>query len=392
MTVILQNAGTAELFLHKDSLIEELMLAEEFGRTCYQSYACKKCKGDGIVPRHGDCPATCPDCHGTGKRPITKESSEKFFKMIEKRGHESVFEHIPIVFELEVPWSIEQNKNPALDQFTMELSTAMNYVVGIQWSAEAEDSYMITIFTISMNLRTLRDWVMAPCNSIIARMIMTCVQEECVTMVERLKPETIVTCGWGEGFNYSLVTQSEVSQHPEQWYRERHGFVSARFSKVSRGFTHELVRHRLCAFSQESTRYVDEEESAIVLPPDAELSQEVSVLHSYDSGDYDTKTFRDLVAGTYDLYKLARIQLSWPKEDARQFLPIGLANEIVCTTRLSEWQHIFRMRTSKPAHWEIREVMVQLLQELQIIFPGIFDRFKHVGDCKKGIPYYEYMD
>lgn len=768
---ILQDEGRYTIFQPEDSLSNQLQLMEEFGRTCYQSYKCKLCDGEGRIGKgyknpltlsskhFGASVANCEACDGTGKRPITDESAEKFFKMIEKRGHESVFEHIPIVFQFTVPW-VEWDASGAtclartwFEQcFCYEMAIAHNHAVGFQWTeSQGPDNtaqHMVRNYTISMNLRTLRDWVRAPIDNDIARVIFGHVMKECPTMVEDILPDMKQIGGSAmtlynmeqQGTTYRLVSQSEVATWP-QFLRETHSYMTVRFSDVSRGFcyddqtevltkdgwklfkdttnsdefltlnmeynwidyqkredytceswdgellyaqstmvdmavtpnhrmlhypydvrknkhwkirpakdiygkrvkflrgllpgtrvldessreltakiaqamgltygdvtesllfwlygiwmadggiewpdnkhggqiriaqtkpitravlennldmlgveyskfswgvtiygnnrvslfrelfgddvckdktfkaripreimdapiallmaflegivagdgnihkknghivvytaserlagdlqeafmrvgwcatvrtsdrigeshiiektgqeittkslqyivsvtkrtsehlfnrkhwskthykgnvycvtvpngilyvrrngkacwsgnTHELVRHRLCAFSQESTRYVDEKESSIVAPPKQNIDEGQGI------GQHLTHpSFRQLTKESFHAYKTLR-ERGWAKEDARQALPIGLANEIVCTANLKEWQHIFKMRTAKPAHWEIRGVMTQVLEECKVLYPGVFDEFKLAGEGTKGYPYYEYI-
>lgn len=161
-----------------------------------------------------------------------------------------------------------------------------------------------------------------------------------------------------------------------------HSNMTVRFSGVSRGFTHELVRHRLCAFSQESTRYVDEKGFEMVLPPgrsetdDMEDGEGGLVGHVGDAIDFYRRT-----------YELLR-RMGWKAEDARQFLPIGMANQIVVSANLREWRHIFKMRTQRAAHWEIRAGMTRLLKMVREDVSPILDCFVYAGDCSKGVPYY----
>lgn len=161
-----------------------------------------------------------------------------------------------------------------------------------------------------------------------------------------------------------------------------HSSMTVRFSGVSRGLTHELVRHRLCAFSQESTRYVDEKGFEMTLPPGRDKED---VLRGYGPGE---TTVGDIIAMYQDTYKTLRHN-GWVPEDARQFLPIGMKNEIVVTANFREWRHIFRMRTTRPAHWEIRGVMAGLLEQIKEPLSPIFDSFQFVGDCPKGVPFYQ---
>ena len=151
-----------------------------------------------------------------------------------------------------------------------------------------------------------------------------------------------------------------------------HSSLSVMFSNVSRGFTHEMVRHRLCAFSQESTRYCD-----------------------YANGQLDLEKSELTFAEAY--YKVLRGD-GWIPQDARQFLPIGIAAKIVVTANFREWRHIMAMRTQKAAHWEIRYVMYDLLTVLKTWIPVIFRDFVNVDDHgellqdSQGYGYYRQID
>jgi thymidylate synthase (FAD) len=68
----------------------------------------------------------------------------------------------------------------------------------------------------------------------------------------------------------------------------------------------------------------------------------------------------------------ALIMAGWRKEDARQFLPIGMASDIVQTANFREWRHIFRLRCDAAAHWEIRTIMRLLAQEFAKRWPIVF--------------------
>lgn len=149
--------------------------------------------------------------------------------------------------------------------------------------------------------------------------------------------------------------------------------LKVKFSNVSRGFTHEMVRHRLASFSQESTRYVDEKGFDIVYPPhqnDIETYEEMTM-----HGDRLDLVYRDLR------------KKGWRPEDARQFLPIGLANEIVVKANIREWRHIFTMRCDHYAHWEIRELMLRLLIWCKDYIPLVFDDFHLFCHSEKKIMY-----
>ncbi len=172
-----------------------------------------------------------------------------------------------------------------------------------------------------------------------------------------------------------------------------HSILSVKFTHVSRGFTHEMVRHRLCNFSQESTRYVDYgptghldlEEFGIrcSVPPHRNISEDVLL-------EDDTRMSMADMLHKIEMFYRALRKAGWPPEDARQILPIAINADIVVTANFREWRHIFEMRTQKTAHWEIRQVMGDLLEKLKEIIPVIFEDFIEADEVDKNdLRYFE---
>jgi len=172
-----------------------------------------------------------------------------------------------------------------------------------------------------------------------------------------------------------------------------HSLLTVLFINISRGFTHEMVRHRLCAFSQESTRYVDYAkkgedvdlerfEIKCIVPPHQDENKKVQLP---DGREMSIKE----MFGEYEKFYRALRKAGWLPEDARQVLPIGLKSEIVVSANFREWRHIFELRTSRYAHWEIRSVMSKLLLKLKSIVPAIFQDFVQAGVDKNGVPFFE---
>lgn len=153
-----------------------------------------------------------------------------------------------------------------------------------------------------------------------------------------------------------------------------HSAMIVEFNNVSRGFTHELVRHRLASFTQESTRYVDESNFKVVIPPDKDPNEKLVSLKLPNGWDWGF-SFQDWMNLNEQMYRKLRKE-GWPTEDARQVLPIGIKAQIVMTANFREWRHVFELRCSSKAHWEIRRVMVNLLKEVQKRVPVVFDDFK----------------
>jgi thymidylate synthase (FAD) len=141
--------------------------------------------------------------------------------------------------------------------------------------------------------------------------------------------------------------------------------MTVRFDNCSRGLTHELVRHRLCSFAQESTRYVDEKDFEFVVPPHKDEED-------YDGGVF---SFRECLETIGNYYRMFR-KRGWKPEDARQILPNALVSQITVKANVREWRHIFKMRCDFFAHWEIRAVMCDLLKWCQSNIPIIFDDFQ----------------
>lgn len=154
-----------------------------------------------------------------------------------------------------------------------------------------------------------------------------------------------------------------------------HSAMTVEFNNVSRGFTHELVRHRLAAYTQESTRYVDESNFLVVIPPDKNADEKVVELN-LPNGIKVKVSFQEWMDLNEQMYRGLR-KADWIPQDARQVLPIGIKSQIVITCNFREWRHIFKLRTASGAHWEIRRVMLNLLNEVKKKLPIIFDDIKN---------------
>ncbi len=137
-----------------------------------------------------------------------------------------------------------------------------------------------------------------------------------------------------------------------------------------RGVTHEIVRHRLASYSQESTRYCNYTKD--------KFGGEISViepcfwLSGSDEDREKQKTWRDAMEASEKAY-LRLIELGASAQEARSVLPNSLKTEIVMTMNLREWRHFFRLRTAPGSHPQMREVAIPLLEEFKKRIPVIFD-------------------
>lgn len=144
-----------------------------------------------------------------------------------------------------------------------------------------------------------------------------------------------------------------------------HEKVSVRII-CDRGVTHEIVRHRIASYSQESTRYCNY--------CDDKFGKELTLVRPYFWNDDPVKfavwekTMQCIETNYNHL-----IELGASPQEARSILPNSLKTEIVVTMNLREWRHFFKLRTSPKAHPQMREVAIPLLKQMKELIPTIFD-------------------
>jgi len=148
--------------------------------------------------------------------------------------------------------------------------------------------------------------------------------------------------------------------------------LTVRFKNISRGFSHEMVRHRLCSFAQESTRYVDESDLHCVVPPHKDHTEGLNADSVYPIGE--VISLEDMLSSYEYNYGLLRSK-GYAPGDARQVLPIATRTEIVVKANMREWRKIFQLRTAQDAHWEIRETMLKVLSWCKSNMPILVEDF-----------------
>lgn len=135
-----------------------------------------------------------------------------------------------------------------------------------------------------------------------------------------------------------------------------------------KALTHEIVRHRLASYSQESTRYCNYARGR--------FGSEITVIEPFffkkDKKKY--QIWKKAMEETEKAY-VELIKLGATPQEARSVLPSSLKTEIVITYNIREWRHFFKLRCSPAAHPQMREVTVPLLKEFQKRIPVLFDDF-----------------
>lgn len=155
-----------------------------------------------------------------------------------------------------------------------------------------------------------------------------------------------------------------------------HESLSVKFI-CDRGVTHEMVRHRLAAYSQESTRYCNygkdkfKNQVTYIIPIWSNIPEGVYSVR-YDCETKAEQIWFDAMLKLEQDY-LSLIEEGWIPQQARSILPNSLKTEIVMTCNVREWRHVFNLRTSMAAHPQIIEVMKPLQEKLRNIIPVIFD-------------------
>lgn len=140
-----------------------------------------------------------------------------------------------------------------------------------------------------------------------------------------------------------------------------------------RGVSHELVRHRLAAYSQESTRYCNYKGGVtFIIPPWVDCPEGLYSMNKVaHTSNIAFPWTRAMIEAEMTYLKLLR--MNWTPQMARSVLPNSLKTEIVVTANFREWLHIFNLRCSKAAHPQIREIMIPMCKEFQRRVPIIFD-------------------
>ncbi len=177
--------------------------------------------------------------------------------------------------------------------------------------------------------------------------------------------------------SWKRLLKAVIIDHGD-WSVAEHSSVSVD-AYVDRGITHEWVRHRLFAFTQESTRFVNYQkkmEPSFICPL-----------------EYKEETFEALEDWKFSIRACEKayqqlIALGHAPQIARSVFPNALASRLIVTGNLRNWRHFFLMRTSKESHPQMRQVTIPLLKEFQEKIPLLYDDIepgaRQVDNLKKG--------
>ena len=140
-----------------------------------------------------------------------------------------------------------------------------------------------------------------------------------------------------------------------------------------RGVTHEIVRHRIASYSQESTRYCNYNKDRF----DSQISCiDIATGFHYDLNDETDRRKYEVWQEAMNAAEKAYfqlIELGAKPQEARSVLPNSLKTELVMTMNMREWRHFFRLRADTAAHPQMRELAIMLLKEFMVQFPVFFE-------------------
>lgn len=155
-----------------------------------------------------------------------------------------------------------------------------------------------------------------------------------------------------------------------------HSALTVRFI-CDRGVTHELVRHRLCAFSQESTRYCNYKGGVtFIIPPwipfdEGNYGSAIAGFHDPSEKETEEEWFNACLNAEQSYMNL--LEYGWTPQQARSVLPNSTKTEIVMTANFREWRHIFKLRCASTAHPQMQEIMRPLLDKVKTHISYIFN-------------------
>jgi len=173
--------------------------------------------------------------------------------------------------------------------------------------------------------------------------------------------------------NLDKISEKEQSAILEQVLKLGHTSViehvsfTFAISDVSRSLTHQLVRHRIASFSQQSQRYVNLNEPHYVIPPSIKKNTKMK------------KAYEETMRVIWDQYNKL-LEMKIPAEDSRYVLPNATCTNIMVTMNARSLLNFFELRCCLHAQWEIRLLANKMLQEVKKVAPIIF---KNAGpSCK----------
>jgi thymidylate synthase (FAD) len=271
---------------------------------------------------------------------ITEQSAVPFIRGIVKRGHESVIEMAQLVFR------IEGASQDLLYEFFKDIPRFCQ-------ASFLDDGVLI----LSGNPRSFRDLARRYPEKALVQALTRLLKGHLPVIYEDIDiPDP------KHDLAVRLLSAEEVDALALEHLLKHRALLC--HITVNRAVTHELVRHRVASYLQESQRYCRYGE--------ARFGGEVAFIKPcfFEEGSAEYETWKKAMEDTERFY-LKLLETSSPQA-ARTVLPNSCKTEIMVHATLEEWQHIFRLRASRAADPSMREIMLMMLPEFARLFPDAF--------------------
>lgn len=279
---------------------------------------------------------------------IADGSAEQFIAGIIKRGHEAVLEHGAIILGMRFGAWVH------IQDVIHDIENGTDFVSFLRFTY---DNYRPVV---SGNVRAWRDFLKAYGAEF--DYLPRCVKPMIESYPE-LFPEFINSEYGGVG-----LAKDTVELHTDDLTTENeklhHQYQTLLFT-CDRGVSHELVRHRPASFCQESTRYCN-------YGKDGFGNQVTFIQPSYFVPDSSGQKLWEYACKVSENIYLDLLSRGFTPQEARAVLPNSLKTELMMTAHLGEWRHVTKLRCSKAAHPQAREVAIMGLSTLEHHFPDIF--------------------
>lgn len=286
---------------------------------------------------------------------ITDDSAENFVSNLIKRGHEAMLEHASFCFK------VPEDTYSCIQNIVCELETKCDFKSFLRFTNDSN-------YLISGNVRAWRDFVKAfgAEYGFVPNFMKKFLQNNPILFPE-YQDDKIYSC-------FDIVDMVPVYVEDLKTKNEflTHCDITVKFI-VDRGVSHELVRHRVASFAQESTRYCNYGKDKF----GNQLTFIIPEFFKFGSDEwYLWKTQMESVEKLY----MELIERGVTPEKARTILPNSIKTEIVMTANAAEWIHFFELRACNKtgkAHPQMLEVTRPLLDEFKETIAVIFDSLSY---------------
>lgn len=285
---------------------------------------------------------------------ITEDSNKVMCKNLYKNKHWAMLEHFIFIYKI--------NKTINFKSNFVEILSAEKYI-------DVTEQIIINErrTVLSFNARSLLDLIIKYKDN-------EQILNDLIMLIEKIVYDYNCDEIFGNRFkkvdhdNFTKIDDVTILTPIEQFI---HGWHSIKFI-CDRGISHEIVRHRPASFAQESTRYCNYSKD--------KYGKEITVIKPFYLNDGSDDPNNEMVA--YGVWKQAMeesekayfkmLDLGCTAQEARIVLPTDLKTELIMTAKNYEWNHFFELRADKPAHPQMKELVIPLLIDFTNRFPELF--------------------